>query len=282
MKKLKFLFILLLTFSLTGCLSVSLDVTLKNDDSGSIKYIVACQKELCESMTEESPMIEEEDFNGIKDATTKDITFKKGDVEYQGKEVNVPFKSLQELNEIMKRVGADEEDTEETTDQFMSAKREGSKVSLTMPGNPDSYEEMASTIPLIDYSTTIKIEGKVLSQNADDYSEKEKTLTWNITTILKDGIKLEYETKAGLFTPLNMIIGVVALIVIAAIIGLLATRKKKEIVITNSSTPVELVTPTMETVVQDEVIPTTPTIESTISEVVESTTDEPSEDQINQ
>jgi superfamily I DNA and RNA helicase len=178
MKKLKLIFILLLSFSLTGCLKVSLDLTLKNDDSGSIKYVVACQKEYCESMTEDSPMIEEDDFKGIKDVTTKDVTFKKNDLEYQGKEVSIPFKSLQEFNDIMTRINEDEESTEEetkTASQFISAKREGSKVTLTLPSNPDSYAEMGPTLSMIDYSLTIKIEGKVLKQNADKL-EKNKPI----------------------------------------------------------------------------------------------------------
>jgi hypothetical protein len=123
---------------------------------------------------------------------------------------------------------------------------------------------------MIDYSLTIKIEGKVLKQNADNYNEKEKTLTWSISTMLKDGINLEYDTSTGLLTPLNMIIGVVALIVIATVIGLFATRKNKKEV---TSTPVEPVMPTTETVVQDAVEPVTPVVEPIAETVVEPVTE---------
>jgi hypothetical protein len=269
-----------------------MDLTLKNDDSGSMKYVVACQKEFCDSTSEGGSLtINEEDLKKFEGAEIKDVTFKKGDAEYQGKEVKIPFKSLKEFNDIMTSMSESDEETEDSTTQIMKAVRSDSKVSLSMPADKENYDNIKSNIQFIDYNITIKIDGKVLNNNADEYNEKEKTLTWKATTILKDGITLEYETSNTLFTPLNMVIGVGILLIITVVVGLLVTKKGKKTVTT---TPTEPVTITEQPSVQEVVEPTVeqpvqPT-EPVTPEVVEPTTTTPevteptdsNNDQINQ
>lgn len=265
MKRFKFALALLITFALTGCIDISMDVSIKNNDSGTIKYVFACQTEYCDSIDEENDStVDAEDFKDIPNATAKEITYTKNDVEYKGTEVNIPFTSLDEFNTIMIKINEnDVKDSGESTlnPNALTATRTGSKVTIKAEGDEEEYQEAASILPYINYAMNITIEGKLVTHNADKYDEKTNTLTWNASTMLKEGISLEYNTSSFNLLYIGIAGGILVLIIVVVIILMRKNNKPA------STTPVTVTEPE----IKEQPHPTIPSS----SEVFTATPEEP-------
>lgn len=217
MKKIKYLMLFLLVSLVSGCMSVSMDIDIKNNDSGTLVYTVAYEESYQDSA--------EFTVDDIENVVVEDITFQKGDSTYIGKKATVTFSSLEELNNTIAKLNEDEE-SEEMDSLNFTATREGNKVLITVPSDEESYEQMQMFLGSIDYKFNIAVEGKIISHNADNYDKDNGTLTWNVGTVLQKGINLEYQTGHNYL--IFAAIGVIFLAVVILMVKYISTFTKKK------------------------------------------------------
>lgn len=229
MKKIKYLVMAFMIFLLSGCMNVSMDITINNDDTGKIEYTVGYEESFYESS-------EVEMDNNIKDtipeAKVENINYQKGDKTYIGQKATINFDSIDELNEVITKMNEsteNEEEDEETSDvstPSLKAVREGDKVKITLPADQTSYEQTKMYLSYIDYSLNIKVDGKVLNHNANKVEEATNTYIWTVSTMLQEGIIFEYQTGHN-YLVLSIIGGLVLIIIGLVIVNIKTFIKKK-------------------------------------------------------
>ena len=213
MRRIKCLVVVLLVFLLSGCMDASVNITIRNDDSGQIEYILGYEESFYESMEEETNDTTEEN---VPDAKVEDYTYDKGGKTYIGKKVTVTFDSLDKLNETLEKMNDDSEDEEgppSVSSPILKASREGNNVTISLAPDKESYESSKMYLSYLSYSLKIKIDGKVINNNADSIDEKTNTYTWDVSTMLQEGVNLEYQAGYN-----YLILGAIAVIVVSIIV----------------------------------------------------------------
>ncbi len=196
MKKIRYLILVVLVGFLTGCMDASFDINLNNDGSGHVMFQMA----LDEEFFDDEDLIEFGDFHDLPDNyEVETINYEKDGSNYFGIKVRVSFDSLEEFNEIMHELSSDDKINVDDGGVVptITATKDGDIVTIDLPADNDSNEEFDMFAPYINYNTSIKVEGEVISQNASNYDEETKTATWNFEDMAKSGINLVYNTKPG-------------------------------------------------------------------------------------
>ncbi len=176
---------ILLFVLLTGCMDVSTDINIKNDDSGILIYKNAVMDD-AEMDTEISEL---ENWPGAK---VTDLEYEKDDNTYIGSRIEISFSSLEEVNEILVIIF----DPEETEKPLIF--RENDRVILSAEFDAeeadDEYGIGDALYSYIIFDFTIQIEGEIIEHNAAEYNENNNSLTWGLRDLSSDGIELVYQT----------------------------------------------------------------------------------------
>lgn len=216
---------------LTGCVGATIDINIKNDDTGKMIFMVGYEEEYLKTLEKQEDS-EGIDFNSnteltipFKDVESEKITFNKNDYTYVGEKVEIDFNSLDELNERLYEIFNSDEDTENNM-ETITFNRDGNEVNVFQKGNENNYEQSKMFLNYVDYTISFKIDGKIISNNADKYDEKTNTLEWNIKTILKEGIQFKYKTSNNLEVKPTYII-IASILIVASGIGFVLYLKRK-------------------------------------------------------
>ena len=228
MKSLKKVLILATIFLLTGCASMSLDLKIKNNDTGAATYIIGYNT----AMMEEYDMDTDEYLESLdeqwasEDATIEDYNFTEGEKSYVGKKISFVFDNLEELN--AKLINVSEEEEVESTDEYLQFTRNGNEVSVSLAGDPEAAESVEMMASFITYSVTIEVEGKIIQNNADEVDEKSGSMTWNYATIISDGIHATYDTSTVSVSSTNTLLYILLGIGIVGITIFILIKKQKK------------------------------------------------------
>ncbi len=233
MKKFKVLIMLGVLILLGGCMSVSVEVFLKNDDTGKFVMTVGYEESYLEEVEGDVDLNLEEG---------EDITFVKDGKNYIGKKREVFFDSfddflskLEDLNDVDEN-DVDENDFNDSFINKLSIIREGNKVKVYQEADLEAYEESKMFLNYIDYHFIFVIEGEIIEHNAD--KQDGNKLEWGIESILSKGMQFEYTTpveetklvdkkddkKDNNFIPFYIGGGVVLLL---GFVGFLETKRNK-------------------------------------------------------
>ncbi|MDD3187416.1 MAG: hypothetical protein PHD02_02965 [Bacilli bacterium] len=230
MKRVKFLFIAMSLFLLSGCMKASVNVDIKKDDTGSVTYKIAYDKAAMEEYEMDTDeMLGEIDSSWTEQgATVTDNNYEEDGVEYVGRQVTFNFNSLEELNTKLQTLESEEEEDTETTNTFMTFTRNKDVVTISMPKDEESSESIGMMASMITYTISIKVDGKVLENNADSFDKETNTLTWNYTTFIKEGITASYNTSLSSNNWIVYIIGLGAIVLLTiGSINILKNKQKK-------------------------------------------------------
>lgn len=187
MRKFKVLIMLGLLILLGGCMSVSVEIFLKNDDSGKFVMAVGYEESYLEEAKEDIDLDLEEG---------EDITFTKDGKNYIGKKEEISFDSFDDL--LLKLNNLNDED--EKMNEF-NITREGNKVKVYQEADLEAYEESKMFLSYIDYNFSFVIEGEIIEHNADKCTENK--LEWGLESVLKNGIQFEYTTSIKEIKPVD-------------------------------------------------------------------------------
>lgn len=230
MKKTKILLSAIGILLFTGCMGATVDVALKKDDTGTVSIMIGYEesylKEVEKNESNDEINSDTEITIPFEDVQSEKVTFKKSNKTYIGEKATVEFDSLEQLsirfNEIF---GSDEDEKLMDTVTFV---RDGSEVTVSQQVDPTSYEQSQMLFNYIDYTINFKIDGNIISQNADNYNEKTNELEWDIKTVLKEGIQFKYKTGNNLEIKTSYIIIALSLIIVSGTGSIIYFRKKKK------------------------------------------------------
>jgi hypothetical protein len=215
MKKIKLLLLVFGVLILSGCVKVSMDVTIDKDGSGELVYIVAYDESLDADPTEDSDISSE-----VPGATVEAYTVEENGVTYVGTKSTITFDSIEELNTIFSGMN----DEEDESPNFTVVEENGT-ITINYPANEEEYEESSQYLSYLDYTISFKVDGNVSSNNADLVDEDSNTYTWNVGTMLQDGVTLKYNNSTGV----NFVFVVLGLAVATGIaFGVTFLLKKKK------------------------------------------------------
>ncbi len=186
----KILITMFVCLFLSGCLDVKTEITIRDDDSGTIVYTVAMAHD------EETEFLEESEnaFADYEGASIKEIEYRKNDLLYEGEEVTINFNSLEELNEILLVI------FEGTDDSQVKATRNGNRVTIFVPSDPEEFDEMfgeseVDLSEIYDFQFIVQVEGTVVENNADQFNQNTNIMTWKTENFFQNGINLVYDTS---------------------------------------------------------------------------------------
>lgn len=200
--------ILLMLLLTTGCVSASVKINLNKDDSGTVVYKIAYEEKYIIDNT-----FDKYDMLG-SDFKVEAITYEKNGKNYIGREISFSFKNLEEFNQKF-----NENLSGDGTSEKIAAIREKNTVTIKVDANKKMYENYVADLNIIDYKVIINVDGRITENNATNVYEK--TLEWDLKTILKDGLLLEYDTSIN-----NMLLIPLVLTFIATTTIYLVTKKK--------------------------------------------------------
>jgi hypothetical protein len=218
MKKLKYLLLISMMFLISGCMNVSLDITINQDDSGSIVYTYGIEESFLESFEDGETSFSEVD---IESAEKEDLTYQVNEKSYKGQKTTITFESLEELQNIYTTLNESSDDDDVQITPLTFERKDGVTTIKSDP-NLEIDEEQTMYLNYIDYTLNIKVEGEVLNNNAT--SNENNIYTWNLKTILDKGVLLEYGAKKP--NSLIIYIGIGAVILIGIVLFILKINKK--------------------------------------------------------
>ncbi|MFA5696490.1 MAG: hypothetical protein WCX15_00525 [Bacilli bacterium] len=218
MKKLKYLLLISMMFLISGCMNVSLDITINQDDSGSIVYTYGIEESFLESFEDGETSFSEVD---IESAEKEDLTYQVNEKSYKGQKTTITFESLEELQNIYTTLNESSDDDDVQITPLTFERKDGVTTIKSDP-NLEVDEEQTMYLNYIDYTLNIKVEGEVLNNNAT--SNENNIYTWNLKTILDKGVLLEYGAKKP--NSLIIYIGIGAVILIGIVLFILKINKK--------------------------------------------------------
>jgi len=221
MKKLKYLLLISMMFLISGCMNVSLDITINQDDSGSIVYTYGIEESFLESFEDGETSFSEVD---IESAEKEDLTYQVNEKSYKGQKTTITFESLEELQNIYTTLNESSDDDDVQITPLTFERKDGVTTIKSDP-NLEIDEEQTMYLNYIDYTLNIKVEGEVLNNNAT--SNENNIYTWNLKTILDKGVLLEYGAKKP--NSLIIYIGIGAVILIGIVLFILKNKQKKQI-----------------------------------------------------
>lgn len=221
MKKLKCLLLISMMFLISGCMNVSLDITINQDDSGSIVYTYGIEESFLESFEDGETSFSEVD---IESAEKENLTYQVNEKSYKGQKTTITFESLEELQNIYTTLNESSDDDDVQITPLTFERKDGVTTIKSDP-NLEVDEEQTMYLNYIDYTLNIKVEGEVLNNNAT--SNENNIYTWNLKTILDKGVLLEYGTKKT--NSLVIFIGIGAVILIGIVLLILKNKQKKQI-----------------------------------------------------
>ncbi|NLD78984.1 MAG: hypothetical protein GX641_01435 [Mollicutes bacterium] len=221
MKKLKYLLLISMMFLISGCMNVSLDITINQDDSGSIVYTYGIEESFLESFEDGETSFSEVD---IESAEKEDLTYQVNEKSYKGQKTTITFESLEELQNIYTTLNESSDDDDVQITPLTFERKDGVTTIKSDP-NLEVDEEQTMYLNYIDYTLNIKVEGEVLNNNAT--SNENNIYTWNLKTILDKGVLLEYGAKKP--NSLIIYIGIGAVILIGIVLFILKNKQKKQI-----------------------------------------------------
>ena len=218
MKKLKYLLLISMMFLISGCMNVSLDITINQDDSGSIVYTYGIEESFLESFEDGETSFSEVD---IESAEKEDLTYQVNEKSYKGQKTTITFESLEELQNIYTTLNESSDDDDVQITPLTFERKDGVTTIKSDP-NLEVDEEQTMYLNYIDYTLNVKVEGEVLNNNAT--SNENNIYTWNLKTILDKGVLLEYGAKKP--NSLIIYIGIGAVILIGIVLFILKINKK--------------------------------------------------------
>lgn len=221
MKKLKYLLLISMMFLISGCMNVSLDITINQDDSGSIVYTYGIEESFLESFEDGETSFSEVD---IESAEKEDLTYQVNEKSYKGQKTTITFESLEELQNIYTTLNESSDDDDVQITPLTFERKDGVTTIKSDP-NLEVDEEQTMYLNYIDYTLNIKVEGEVLNNNAT--SNENNVYTWDLKTILDKGVLLEYGAKKP--NSLIIYIGIGAVILIGIVLFILKNKQKKQI-----------------------------------------------------
>ena len=218
MKKLKYLLLISMMFLISGCMNVSLDITINQDDSGSIVYTYGIEESFLESFEDGETSFSEVD---IESAEKEDLTYQVNEKSYKGQKTTITFESLEELQNIYTTLNESSDDDDVQITPLTFERKDGVTTIKSDP-NLEVDEEQTMYLNYIDYTLNIKVQGEVLNKNAT--SDENTLYTWILKTILDKGVLLEYGAKKP--NSLIIYIGIGAVILIGIVLFILKINKK--------------------------------------------------------
>ena len=221
MKKLKYLLLISMMFLISGCMNVSLDITINQDDSGSIVYTYGIEESFLESFEDGETSFSEVN---IESAEKEDLTYQVNEKSYKGQKTTITFESLEELQNIYTTLNESSDDDDVQITPLTFERKDGVTTIKSDP-NLEVDEEQTMYLNYIDYTLNVKVEGEVLNNNAT--SNENNVYTWDLKTILDKGVLLEYGAKKP--NSLIIYIGIGAVILIGIVLFILKNKQKKQI-----------------------------------------------------
>lgn len=218
MKKLKCLLLISMMFLISGCMNVSLDITINQDDSGSIVYTYGIEESFLESFEDGETSFSEVD---IESAEKEDLTYQVNEKSYKGQKTTITFESLEELQNIYTTLNESSDDDDVQITPLTFERKDGVTTIKSDP-NLEVDEEQTMYLNYIDYTLNIKVEGEVLNNNAT--SNENNVYTWDLNTILDKGVLLEYGDKKP--NSLIIFVGIGVVILIGIVLFILKINKK--------------------------------------------------------
>lgn len=218
MKKLKCLLLISMMFLISGCMNVSLDITINQDDSGSIVYTYGIEESFLESFEDGETSFSEVD---IESAEKEDLTYQVNEKSYKGQKTTITFESLEELQNIYTTLNESSDDDDVQITPLTFERKDGVTTIKSDP-NLEVDEEQTMYLNYIDYTLNIKVEGEVLNNNAT--SNENNIYTWDLNTILDKGVLLEYGDKKP--NSLIIFVGIGVLLLIGIVLFILKINKK--------------------------------------------------------
>lgn len=218
MKKLKCLLLISMMFLISGCMNVSLDITINQDDSGSIVYTYGIEESFLESFEDGETSFSEVD---IESAEKEDLTYQVNEKSYKGQKTTITFESLEELQNIYTTLNESSDDDDVQITPLTFERKDGVTTIKSDP-NLEVDEEQTMYLNYIDYTLNIKVEGEVLNNNAT--SNENNIYTWDLNTILDKGVLLEYGDKKP--NSLIIFVGIGVVILIGIVLFILKINKK--------------------------------------------------------
>lgn len=247
MKKIRsLLLVLIMVFSLTGCVKYNINMNVNKDKSVDFEMIYALQSSMTNSLEsisedDEYDLAEEESSNEVDIDEYKyleDQGFKIEAFEEDasaGVKISKKFKNIDDISSTEKKeIDINKMFTKEenTKNEFIFFIKKGNKYIADLIfdfSSEDDDTDYSSYQSYFDMKYTVTLPKKTISNNADEVSEDGKTLTWNLKYGSKNEVKYEF-TFDNSNNMLYIICGIVALLIIIAIIVKKGNNKNNTIV----------------------------------------------------
>jgi len=191
--------ILLFAFILlTGCMEISNEIQIKNDDSGTLIYQSAMIDDAEMEQVEDTTLMDEF-LDKFPETKINEIEYEKDGEKYFGEKMEISFANLNELNEVLNYIYERDE-----TDDVLFV-RENNQVTLLMAPEEeeDDFIDMEEIYSVVDFEFSIQLEGQIIEHNATEFDRATNTVKWNLQDQVEKGFKLVYRTNGEVDEPDN-------------------------------------------------------------------------------
>ena len=206
---------------LTGCVNVNYEITLNKDGSADVAYIYGIEKSALQQMgTTAESMTEEMKKNAEESEYT---------IEAYSDDTMEGFKAskhVENLSDISLSEAFGEENVTDSEENQFKVEKKGLKSVYSQNANIDLSSMDTSTASMVTMKYTVNLPTAVGENNADEVSNDNKTLTWNLEAGAVNEINFEASSSIPVVT--IIVIAIIAIVVIGAIVILVKKLKKNK------------------------------------------------------
>lgn len=208
--------LVLMLVTLTGCAQLNYEVEIKSNGTGEISYVYGISKKILSSLNVSVDDFVNEMKEQAEESNYQVETYE--DDEIAGFKANKHIEDFNEEFSLQEAFG--EEYVKDTEENGIKVKKSlfTTKYSQTAELDLSTISEEERSYVTMSYQ--IKLPTKVTSTNADELSEDEKTLTWNLTA--GEINKIEFNASSVNTLPVILLV-----VIVAIAIALIIILKKK-------------------------------------------------------